>query len=317
MVSKWKLKAVVQKCISFMPMREQLNFLFQKHVTHGVDLTDEHFGFKVGHACDHIHYFRKYGSPGPGKKILELGTGWYPVVPIFMFLTKSGMVTSLDIRSWMTRERQLNTISKLVEWDETGKLDEYSGSFDDERWAKLVHIHENPAQYTMDDINNIILFKPLLKDAANTGLPDNEFDLICSNNTFEHIHANVLEDILNEFKRLIKPGGVMSHFIDMSDHFAHFDEKINVYNFLKYSKKTWKCIDNRIQPQNRFRLTDFVALYQKLNIPITEDKVFEGDMNKLEEIRINKDFDKYSPTELAVTHAYLVSKINPDTSLPE
>ncbi len=58
-------------------------------------------------------------------------------------------------------------------------------------------------------------------------------DFICSNNTFEHIPADILSAILREFKRVIKPGGLMSHFIDMSDHFAHFDSRITIYNFLE------------------------------------------------------------------------------------
>lgn len=310
MISKWKLKAVVQKCISFLPCREKVNYLFQKHVTHGVELTDEHFGFKVGHAWDHINYFRKHGEPGPDRSILELGTGWYPVVPLFMYLSRCGSVTSLDIRSWMTRERQLATISKLMEWKNNGKLDPYFPAFDKERWDILQQINQEPDNYQSEDINRTIEFDPLIKDARNTALPDKSFDFICSNNTFEHIPRQVLESILIEFKRLIRDGGVMSHFIDMSDHFAHFDKKINIYNFLQYSDKTWKMIDNRIQPQNRMRYRDYVNLYHELDIPVTEDKIFEGDPQKFEEIKVHPEFNDYSADELAVSHAYIVSKVS-------
>jgi hypothetical protein len=309
MISKWKLKAVVQKCISFMPCRERVNYLFQKHVTHGVELTDEHFGFKVGHAWDHINYFRKYGEPGPDKKILELGTGWYPVVPLFMYLSKSGRVTSLDIRSWMTRERQLATINKLMEWKDNGKLDPYFAAFDQERWEILHKIYLQADDYQSHDINRIIEFEPLIKDASSTDLPEKSFDMICSNNTFEHIPAQVLKSILLEFKRLIRDDGVMSHFIDMSDHFAHFDDKINIYNFLRFSKKSWKIIDNRIQPQNRMRYRDYTELYQEIGIPLTEEKIFEGDQQKLTEIQIHPEYKDYSAAELAISHAYMVSKM--------
>jgi ubiquinone/menaquinone biosynthesis C-methylase UbiE len=309
MISKWKLKAVVQKGISFMPWREKVNFLFQKYVTHGVELTDEHFGFKVGHAWDHILYFQKHGEPGPDKKILELGTGWYPVIPLFMYLTKSGHVTSLDIRSWMTRDRQLTTIRKLMEWRAVGKLDTYIHAFDKERWEILEQIDRKPEDYRSEEINQIISFDPLIKDARDTRLPERSYDLICSNNTFEHIPPKILESILLEFKRVVKAGGLMSHFIDMSDHFAHFDKGINIYNFLKYSKKSWRLIDNRIQPQNRMRLKDYIELYNALNIPITEEKIYDGDPLLLSDIKVHSEFAQYTVQDLAVSHAYLVSKM--------
>lgn len=307
MISKWKLKAVVQKCISFMPWREKVNYLFQKHVTHGVELCDEHFGFKVGHARDHIDYFRRYGKTGPDHKIMELGTGWYPIIPVFMYLTRTGRVTSVDIQTWMNRDHQIATINKLFEWHGNGKL---KGRFDDidpERWSRLEDIHLNPDSYSMDDINEIIGLKLLLKDARSTGVADNSIDLICSNNTFEHIGKDVLMGILDEYKRIIKPGGVMSHFIDMSDHFAHFDKSITVYNFLKYSDKAWSRIDNKIQPQNRLRIPDYINMYNALGIPITEKEIVNGDVKLLDTVRVHSSFRKYSPEELASTHAYLVS----------
>jgi len=40
MIFKWMLKAVVQKLIAFFPQREKINYLLQKYVTKGVELTD-------------------------------------------------------------------------------------------------------------------------------------------------------------------------------------------------------------------------------------------------------------------------------------
>jgi len=85
-------------------------------------------------------------------------------------------------------------------------------------------------------------------------LEDNNIQLISSNNTYEHIYPEVLGGIIQRMWALLAPGGIMSHFIDMSDHFAHMDRGIDIYNFLRFSEKQWDLIDNRIQPQNRWRL---------------------------------------------------------------
>ncbi len=87
MMSKWIIKAVVQKSISYLPYSQRINYFFQKHVTGGVRLNDEHFGLKLQHAREHHHYLLTFGGENADRTILELGTGWYPVIPLLFFLT--------------------------------------------------------------------------------------------------------------------------------------------------------------------------------------------------------------------------------------
>ncbi len=306
-VPKWVMKAIVQKGISYLPNPERVNLFFQKHVTKGVNLNDEHFGYKSTHAFDHITHFKALGNPNPEAQILELGTGWYPIIPTLMYLTGTGKVTSLDIMSWMTKDTQITAFQKIKDWVEAGKLDQFKPLIISERWDKVLAVIADPGSYTMEKINELIGLNPLLKDARKTDLKSESFDLICSNNTFEHIYADVLEGILKEFKRLVKPGGLMSHFIDMSDHFAHFDKSITIYNFLKYSEKKWKSIDNSVQPQNRMRLVQYREIYNRLQIPITEEHTRPVDPEILKGQEIHPEFQVYSQDELAISHAYLIS----------
>jgi len=308
-ISKWKLKAVVQKGISFLPNNEKANYFFQKHITKGVNLNNEHFENKIGHSKDHIAFFKKHGETGPDKKIIELGSGWYPVVPIMMYLSKSGKVTSVDIQSWMTKETQLTTINKFIEWRKNGKLNSYLSDIDVDRWNYLLDISSHPENYSFESINQIIGLRLLLQDARDLQLETDSIDLICSNNTFEHIYQSILTGILKEFSRVIKPKGVMSHFIDMSDHFAHYDKDINIYNFLKYSEKSWGLIDNTIQPQNRLRFKDYLEIYKSLNIPISEECNRPGSIEQLKEIKLHEEYKDYSLEELAISHGYIVSKM--------
>jgi hypothetical protein len=113
---KWIFKAIVQKTISYLPYPQKLNLFFQKYVTKGIELSDDYFGMKLQHAVDHYHYLRKYHSMNQPLTILELGTGWYPIVPIVFFLTGCGEVTSIDIQNWITRDNQIRTIRKFLEW---------------------------------------------------------------------------------------------------------------------------------------------------------------------------------------------------------
>lgn len=304
---KWIAKAIVQKAISIFPQRERLNLFFQRYVTKGVELTDAHFGYKVMHARDHLANFKAYGKPSEDKLIFELGTGWYPVVPMLLYLTDCGQVLSADLQDWLRKEGQLATIDKLIEWRSNGKLAPYFPTINEHKWSVLKEISENPAAYDKAKINATIGLTTMLGDAAQSNIDAASIDFICSNNTFEHVHPGALKEILSEFKRIVKPGGVMSHFIDLSDHFAHFDTSLTIYNFLKFSRKQWALIDNSIQPQNRWRWKDYRRLYEELELPITSESIRPGDLNALAQVRVHSEFQDYTPMELAISHGYLIS----------
>ncbi len=306
----WKAKAITQKAISFLPYSNKVNYLFQRYVTKGVFLDDEHLRYKLEHARDHIHFLRKYGAKATDNEILELGTGWYPIIPICFYLKDLGQTTSIDIQLWLNKENILTTLQKLEEWKNKGLLTQYLDSFNQDKWEQLIQIINHPLDYDLNKIKDIIGLHTLVTDARKTNIPSQSIDFVCSNNTFEHIHKNILIDILIEFKRVLKTNGIMSHFIDLSDHFAHFDKSITIYNFLKFSQAQWKMIDNSIQPQNRMRFKDYKVIYEDLQIPITEEQIREGNIEELSKVKVHRDYAKHSKEELAISHGYVVSSFN-------
>ena len=308
MVSKWMIKAVVQKAISFLPWSGRINYFFQKHITRGVHLTDEHFSLKLQHAREHHQAYLTYATEDSRGTILELGTGWYPVIPLLFHLTGAAKVVSVDIQRWMTRETQQVTLLKMKEWRERGMLKDLLPYFDEQRWEQLMGVVRDPSSFDRDHVNRLIGLFPVLQDARNLDMQDGSIDFICSNNTLEHIPANPLRAILKEFGRVLKPGGCMSHFIDMSDHFAHFDRQITIYNFLTFSRRQWKLLDNRIQPQNRLRFRDYLEIWRETGLPVTHQEVREGDPEALESIRVHPEFSGYSRKELAISHATIITQ---------
>lgn len=268
-------------------------------------MSDQHFQDKLTHATDHIRYYRKHCGT-KSYQALELGSGWYPVVPIALFLHGARETMSIDISPLMNREAILSCINKYVQWQKEGKLGKLEDQIDETRWEQLVALQNFNG--SLEDLCHKLRFKLLVSDARNTALKDDYFDLICSNNTYEHIYPNILKDIITEFQRLLKPGGVNSHFIDMSDHFAHLDPSIGIYHFLKYSANTWSMIDNTVQPQSRLRKKDYLDMYNELDISLIDEKDRPGDLTALKEEKLNPFFaQNYSAQELAISHTHLVS----------
>ncbi len=306
-MQKWKIKAYGQKVISYLPGKNNLNYFFQKYITRSSNLSDDFFYDRLGHARDHLKTFKRFTGVSIPATCLELGTGWHPVVPISFFLAGASQIYSVDISFLTSKERIENTLRKFIECEERGLLSSYI-SFIPERFMEIRKLFHNIEKINLMEIIKRLNIVYLIEDARKLKLPGNSIELINSNNTFEHIYPNVLIPIMKEFKRLIKNNiGVMSHFIDMSDHYAHFDKSITIYNFLKYSDKDWKRYDNSIQPQNRLRIFDYKKIYSDLEIPINEESFREGSISELRTIKLADKFLVKTEEELAISHCHLIS----------
>ena len=116
-MKKWVLKAIVQKTISYLPWSKQINYFFQKYVTKGVYLNDTYFGDRLGHARAHLDAYQRHTrDAGLPDTCLEIGTGWYPVVPISFFLAGANRIYSVDISFLTSKERIYTTLQKFLEW---------------------------------------------------------------------------------------------------------------------------------------------------------------------------------------------------------
>ncbi len=154
MIRKWKLKAIIQKIISYLPYKHRINYFFQKYVTKGVILNDDHFELKLTHAKDHLEYLMKYkGREAMYTAIcLELGSGWHPVIPVAFYLAGAKKMVSVDISPWMTSKSAVQTMGKFIEWRKRDLLGKYLQHIDEERWNTLCRIVEEASEHDLKSI---------------------------------------------------------------------------------------------------------------------------------------------------------------------
>lgn len=205
-MKKWIQKAMVQKTISYLPFNHQINYLFQKYVTKGIYLTDEYFYDRLSHARDHINAYSKYSNLSVPETSLEIGTGWYPIVPVSFFLLGTKQTYSVDISFLTSKQRIETTLLKFIECYNSGQLSGYI-NYTAERLEALKYILQNYSQFSLIEILKQLNITYLIEDARHLSLPDCSIDLVNSNNTFEHIYPQILIPILKEFKRVVKNSG--------------------------------------------------------------------------------------------------------------
>jgi Methyltransferase domain len=282
-MASWLLKAAVQGAISPLPGRDRLNHVMQKYLTGSVALTDEVFERKLGQCRRHLESYRAEHGALP-RHALELGTGWYPIVPIALVRAGVERVTTIDVNALCDLGRTRAALEKF-------------GS-------------ELPANLSAADPAQLLEpfgVRMLVRDVRDSGLDRGSVDLFVSNNTLEHIPPGTLREIMAEFRRLGAPGAVMDHFVDMSDHYAHFDRSISEFNYLRYSDRAWRPFNNRLQYQNRLRLSDYRQIIEGAGFRVLGEEVERGPVEALEQITLAPRFRGYSREDLAVLRCWITA----------
>ncbi|MEO0339899.1 MAG: class I SAM-dependent methyltransferase, partial [Bacteroidota bacterium] len=259
------------------------------------------------HFKQHFAFFQK-SKPEDESAIFELGTGWYPVIPVAFFLNGVDYITTVDVSGFLSKERVMTTMKKYLYYWHSGQLMDWI-SYTETQMLDLKKLYERKEQLNLEQLLSGLNIIYNVGDAAQIKLSKRAFDLVISNNTFEHVYPDELYRLLARFKDILKPNGAMVHFIDMSDHFAHLDKSITIYNFLQFSDGAWKWIDNSVQPQNRWRIDDYRKLYQELEIPITEEINRPGNQAEVEYLVLADRFKEKSLMDLAISHSYIYSRI--------
>jgi len=248
-LGNWILKALIQGAISVTPMSEDLNFLFQKYVTHSVKQSKSSLSIRLVWCGKHIEYYRQYSSgQNLPSSTIELGTGWLSTVPVGLYLSGIDTIYTVDIHDLRKREVQVDLLNVLT-------------------------------SFTTEE----------LKVKLPT-LIESRFD------------------ILREFHRLATPDAVMSHLIDMSDHYEHFYHSLSVYSFLRHGPLVWRLVNNSLMYQNRLRINDFRAIHQTAGFKIVHEKDQIKHAAHLDEIKLAAAFREYSREDLIPSSSWMISK---------
>ncbi len=93
----------------------------------------------------------------------------------------------------------------------------------------------------------------------------------------------------------------------MADHYAQFDRSISVYNFLRYSDRTWRLFNNRLQYQNRLRLNEFRDIQRDAGWDMIAETNTTGPVDELGTVRLAPRFRKIPVAELAVITSWFVA----------
>ncbi len=299
----WKTKAFIQGTLSRLPKGKFWNQAIQRRITKSLILDRGKFQTKLGFAREHLRNLIRFRRDGQGFTVLELGTGRFPIVPLYMFLCGAEQVISLDITRLLRNDTVRDTLLMYHAHLAEGNLPEARPERV-ERFREVISANATPLGIDTLRQFNIETF---VGDARHTALPWHSFDLLASNTTLEHIPGSTLAGILTHFRDLARPDAVMSHFIDMRDHYAEWDRSITVYNFMRYSEQDWRWFNNSLLYQNRLRVCDYRRIHAQAAWEIVLERAAPGSRREFGTVPLAGEFRGYAERDLLVPTCWMVS----------
>jgi hypothetical protein len=289
------IKALVQKLFSFLPLGEKVNTLASS--------------LRGGNSMEIIetrtlNLARKLGRLGiykdlEGAVVLEVGVGWLPIAPMLFFLLGAEKTIGIDRFKLIRSDKVAMIAANLsARSDMLKNLLPVKGEILERRLAILSEID------SLEKLQKNLKFHYLAPgDARATGLGPNSIDLVFSYGVLEHLSPRDLRELSAEQRRILRQKGLVYHWINLQDHYRNIDKSLSGVNFLQYGEKFWATfIDSSIHYQNRLRKPDYIKLFEASGGSIlhSEHLLRESDLCMLQIMKIDRRFDHYSKTDLAV-----------------
>jgi hypothetical protein len=305
----WMLKSFAHRAISLLPGSRVIGDMLRARLSKSIELSAERFESKVAEAHTQMEHFRRAANRDLNlQRIVEIGTGWHPVMPVCYFLCGAAKVWTYDIEPLLRPQRVRRVIELFVETERARRLQQFLPAVRADRLQVLKNLLASNACDTVASMLEAMNVHATTQDARSTGLTAKSVTLFTSSGVLEYIPRASLSGIFLEFERIASSDAVMIHRINLTDQFSYFDPAITPFNYLKYSTAMWKLFDSPLVSQNRMRITDYRALVQDSGFEILTEDNSSGSQDALDRVALSQEFRGYSRDDLLVLHSWLIAR---------
>lgn len=304
----WRVKGAIQKVLGVMPGGRRIHTLLQQRVGTMRDFTRE-CDSKVDDWRLMMGHLRRARIDIAHSNLFEIGTGWYPTLPICLYLAGARHVTTVDLEPLVEPHLTLRMVERLaLHLTSITKVSQCDAIAARARYATLLAALGRGA--TLADATNGCITYRAPADAARTELPPASIDVVFSNSVLEHVPPAVIESCFAEAMRILRPGGIVVHSVNCGDHYAYTDPSIDQLHYLTYSDEEWQKWDNAFLYQNRLRAADFTASCERAGFAIEVDtsRPHPDRLARLQRLNVHPRFQHYSREQLAITSIDFVGR---------
>lgn len=231
----------------------------------------------------------KVGRTFQGATVLEIGSGWFPTIPVALCLNGAKHVFMTDL----IRHQDPITFNATLEF-----------------------LKNEPAFTSRLQNKNDYSDFPLtyLAPFDISTVPDSSIDYIISRTVLEHIPEAYLMVLLAQLKPKLAPGGLMVHLIDHSDHLEHADLSLSKVEFLSWSDQKHQMINWLTKEgENRLRHHEYASIFQTAGYEIIGEKteVHEPTKKAVSSLRLAPRFKDMSADQISILKSILIARKHP------
>ncbi len=303
----WILKAAIQKTLSLLPCSFQINYLIQRHITVGKILPLHFVEDRLRHAQKHTTAWKQFGCLRLEETaVMETGTGWYPIVPVAMFLLGFQSIATIDIRKLCNAASVQQTLLAIFGLHQQNRLAYFLPEYNPER---INILKKALKEKNSEDMLRLLSIQQIVSEVIDIPITSGGRDLLISNNTLQFIPTESLPGYFAEIQRIARKGAVFSMAVDFTDEYSHADPAIGPFHFLRYSDRFWELISSPLYAPNRLRYSDFRRFFSQ-GMEILSEEVRHSKPETLDKIKIDSRFSGYDRTDLMISHAHFSGRIH-------
>jgi 2-polyprenyl-3-methyl-5-hydroxy-6-metoxy-1,4-benzoquinol methylase len=303
---KWHIKYALASLLGILPFRHYLHHKVQL-VLGGSKLDEKEM---LTRAVELYTLAFKNKRSLEDNIVLEIGTGWFPFMPIIAYLYGAKNIITIDINPWLRHETVRQTIKSILDNSEYLKngIDSGYSNFD-VKLSDLKNIYDknDSLKETLEKLNINYIHS---YDICNLSL-DNEdkVDLVISSNVLEHIDQEKLGEIHKHLFEITKPNAIAVHRFNPGDHYSHLSG--SSVSFLTISESLWRIYrEGGIAYHNRLRTIEHAKVIIQANwsIHLWVDAIDNKAIKNIEngEIRLNAKYKNMSTQETCAFYSWMV-----------
>lgn len=294
----WQLKCAIDTAKAVLPFQPQLRRL--KDTLLGYERRP---GTDANTIREGLRFIEWLGDIS-GATVLEIGTGWQPMIPI-LFTLAGAKVYMTDLHRLMRNDTFAAALAAIRE-----NATEIAQRLNVSSAAVEQVVAKGGCEFT-GRLRDLGLTYLAPCDCRRLDLPAASLDVVTSHAVLEHVPPHVIRDIFLEAKRLLRPGGRMIHLVDHSDHWSHRDRRITGVNFLQYSDRVFQltCV-NPQNYQNRLRHPDYLEMLRNAGFTVTREQrlVPPACLDGVRAMKVAPRFRELAVDDLATTESIFLAE---------
>jgi len=259
-------------------------------------------------AADLVDWVEAEGQTVRGRTFVEIGTGRRLDFPIALWLRGAARTITIDVHRYLSatlvreslealrrRPDDVRTRARGIE-DRLDRLLSFSGSLSD--------------LLAMCAVDYVAPAEP-----SRLPLPSQSVDFLFSHVVLQNVPPDSILRLLAEARRVLVPGGLLVHFIDLTDMFSH-DASVPAIHFLQFESRRWeRMTGNRFMYQNRLRASDYHRLFDAAGMRVLRSRQTADerslDLLRTGRFRVTPELADRPLEDLAGSHLRVLGTFDP------